>query len=325
MKSIITSLGIFILSLNAFAQNEVYLTITHKLGSELFAFNQAVQNNLGNNFNVTRIDYYISSVKIIHDGGLETEVEGLHLLVKGQNNPVFLLGEFDVTNVESIQFSIGVHPSLNNADPALQPSGSALSFQQPSMHWGWSSGYRFVALEGKSGASLVTTYEFHSLWNANYFAQTIDVNAVANSENKVYIHLDADYIEAVRDIELLSGPLNHGSDLGDLTVLENFRDHVFSAGNGAALTIENMELINDFQIYPNPVDDILHVMLNPSANFMHAETLRFEICDMTGRVIETGVVSNITNITLNLVPAGIYLIRVLNKDEVVFTDRIVKQ
>jgi len=58
---------------------------------------------------------------------------------------------------------------------------------------------------------------------------------------------------------------------------------------------------------------------------VQSETLKFEICDMTGRVIETGVVSNITNIALNLVPAGIYLIRVLNNDEVVFTDRIVKQ
>lgn len=325
MKSILTTLSFIFLFLNANAQNEVYLTVTHKLGSELFAFNQAVENNLGNNFNVSRIDYYISSIKITHDGGVETEVDGLHLLVKGQNNPIFLLGDFDITSVESIQFSIGVDPSLNNSDPALQTAGSALAFQQPSMHWGWSSGYRFVALEGKSGGNLAMNYEFHSLWNENYFEQSLEVSALANSENKVYIHLDADYIEAVKDIELNSGPLHHGSNLADLTVLQNFRDHVFSAGTGAALNIENIENISNFQVYPNPVDDILQVVLSSSTPIVQSEHVKFEICDMMGRAIETGVVSNITNIALNHIPAGVYILRVLNKDEILFTDRIVKR
>ncbi|MBK7304311.1 MAG: hypothetical protein IPI90_13940 [Saprospiraceae bacterium] len=28
---------------------------------------------------------------------------------------------------------------------------SPLAFQDPSMHWGWTSGYRFIALEGMIG------------------------------------------------------------------------------------------------------------------------------------------------------------------------------
>ncbi|MBK9402574.1 MAG: hypothetical protein IPN36_17545 [Bacteroidetes bacterium] len=121
------------------AQKNVYLTISHKLGASNFAFNQTAQNNLMQNFRITRVDYYISSIKIIHDGGVETAVPSHYILAKGSSTVIDLLGNFNVTNVEGVKFSIGVEAPTNNSDITLQPSGHPLSFQSPSMHWGWSS------------------------------------------------------------------------------------------------------------------------------------------------------------------------------------------
>ena len=41
------------------------------------------------------------------------------------------------------------------------------------MHWGWTSGYRFVCAEGTAGASFNQTFELHGLGNTNYALQTI--------------------------------------------------------------------------------------------------------------------------------------------------------
>ena len=62
------------LALNSNAQNDVILRINHKLDLETFALDAVAQNNLGNTFKATRLEYYISQFTIIHDGGVETIV-----------------------------------------------------------------------------------------------------------------------------------------------------------------------------------------------------------------------------------------------------------
>ena len=42
------------------AQTNINLKINHLLKDKSFAFNQTAQNDLNNNFNVKRLEYYIS-------------------------------------------------------------------------------------------------------------------------------------------------------------------------------------------------------------------------------------------------------------------------
>lgn len=320
------SLSFLLFSLNLFAQNEVFLTFTHKLGSDLFAFNQSTQNNLGHDYTITRIDYYVSNITVIHDGGTETSVEDLHLLVRASDDlvGVFSLGNLNVTNVEGITFSIGVDPSLNNADPNLQTEESPLYFQFPSMHWGWSSGYRFVALEGYAGANLTTLYQFHGLWNQNYFEQTVAINAQADADNNVYIHLDADYIEAVRGVNLISGPIHHGTNQDDLKVLMNFRDHVFSAGTGELLSLESESADMNFSVFPNPTSELVHIHLNNS-DLLPSASIQLEVHDYLGRIIvSTKIVDHQTSIDVSALPIGVYLFKLSSGNDVYKTHKIVK-
>ena len=154
--------------LQILAQNEVVFNIHQKMGEQSFQFNVPVKNNLGNDFEFTRLQYYISEISIIHDGGQKTDVEDFWLLVSADQDVSASLGVFNIEEVEAIHFYIGVDPGHNHANPADYPTGHPLAPQNPSMHWGWASGYRFIALEGKGSENLNQVVQLHGLWDDNY-------------------------------------------------------------------------------------------------------------------------------------------------------------
>lgn len=320
MKNFASTL-VIALSFIGLSQKDVYLTFSHKNGNEAFAFNQTLSNNLGQNFEITRVDYYVSKIKIIHDGGQITELDNAkHLLIKGNANSVNHLGSFDLQSIEGITFSIGVHPSLNNADPALQTPGTPLAFQNPTMHWGWSSGYFFVCLEGKCGTTVPLNFQLHGLWNQNYFEQTIDVQAIENAEGPLYMHLDADYSEALKNININNCPVKHGSNEEDLTVLQNFRDFVFSAGDGSLLNIEDLPSTQNFSVFPNPAQNQLNLRFNNSES-----ELTIKILDVYGREISTQTTPN-NQLSFDVVDlqSGIYFVQLLHQNELLAQKRFVK-
>ncbi|MBK9637982.1 MAG: hypothetical protein IPO63_09240 [Bacteroidetes bacterium] len=73
----------------------------------------------------------------------------------------------------------------------------------------------------------------HSLGNANYFQQTQMAAGVNTGGNNIFINLNADYVQAVKNINVASGPIDHGANATDLTVLQNLRDFVFSPSSAA--------------------------------------------------------------------------------------------
>lgn len=318
MKNIFLAITLLLTASVSQAQKTVTLNINHKLGNGSFAFNQAAQNDLSQEFQVTRIDYYISGITLIHDGGMNTPVPDKYILAKGSSNVSEQLGTFNVTNIEGIKFSIGVDAPTNNADPSLQPAGAPLSFQTPSMHWGWSAGYRFVALEGKFGNGFGTTFELHGLWNENYFQQTVMAEGV-NSGNNVAINLDADYTQALKGIDISSGPIEHGTNGNDLTVLKNFRDYVFKPGSG---TTSLSEIVQDesIRVYPNPAKGVVYVDASGSQN----KISRYVLTDISGKVMEEKQLDKSGAIRLEQA-GGIYFLVLFNGHTPVLSRKILLQ
>lgn len=317
-KNILSFISIFAITFCLQAQKDVVLTVKHMLGDSPFAFNQEANNDLGESFQITRIDYYLSQFTLIHDGGQETSVNSdVYILAKGSNNVEADLGSYDVENIEGIKFHIGVEAPTNNDDPSLWASGHPLGPQAPSMHWGWSPGYRFVAIEGLAGESMTTGFEMHGLFNANYFSQTIMLEGV-NSDNQVYINLDADYSEALRGINVESGPIAHGVNGEDLTVLENFRDYVFSPGDGFPSSISSIEL-SDFKVYPNPSNGIINISLS-NKNLIGG---LLTIYSIEGKIISQNQVSLENNIDLNLDIKGVYFLKLESNNKTTAIQKVV--
>jgi hypothetical protein len=254
MKTTLLSfMSILFASIGIQAQTDVYLNINHKMGSEAFAFNVAATNNLDNDVKFGRLEYYVSEITVTHDGGLMTAIEDLWILVDAGEYTNINLGNHDVNNVEAVSFFVGVDPDHNHEDPAAYPASHPLAPQNPSMHWGWTAGYRFIALEGVGGAGLNQAVELHGLGDQNYFQNTTQLDASAVS-GVVVIDLDADYLRAVENIGLTSGTITHG-DYGDAQdCLENMRDYVFSPA-GSVVGIEENETSAQLNVYPNPASN----------------------------------------------------------------------
>jgi hypothetical protein len=319
MKKVLFSIIAIAISLNVVAQKNVTLTIKHKLGANPFAFTQASQNNLMHDFKITRVDYYMSGFTIIHDGGMQMVVPaGKYILVKGDNNVVANLGNFNVTNVEGIKFHIGVEAPTNNADPAQWLAPHPLSPQSPSMHWGWSSGYRFIALEGMAGATFNTNFQMHGLGNVNYFEQTVTVAGV-NSGNDITINLDADYNQALKGININAGPIDHGVNATDLTVLQNFRDYVFSAGAGFPLPVSTTIKDLGVDIYPNPSIGSVHLKLNDNSSKISSAN----IIDISGKTIQEISLVGQNSIDFQIATKGFYIIKLYNHNSNIANQKLI--
>ena len=306
MKVFFFTKALLLTVLFAQAQKNVRLSINHKLASAAFAFNQTSSNSLSQDFQFTRATYYISGIKIIHDGGQVIPVNK-YLLVKSNQLLNELLGSFSVTNVEGITLSIGVDGSVNNADPSLQPSGAPLALQNPSMHWGWASGYIFAALEGVSGTSLNTAFELHGLGNANYFSQNINVAGVDDGNNTITVFLEADLTEALRGIDVASGPIQHGTNLGDLTMLNNFRDHVFSPGPAISSTAE----ASSEQVF-SYVPTMDRGIFNLSTSLSATNDFNYSIHSVSGILLQIGQ-GLPASINLSNMASGLYLMRFMHR------------
>ena len=150
---LLLSIAVLIFHTNIFGRDAILLRINHELGTTPFALNTGAKNNLNDDFNISRLEYYLSQFTIVHDGGMETNMNNIYALVDASVATDIQLGNHNITSVEAVKFYIGVDSATNHTDPASYSSTHALAPKSPSMHWGWASGYRFAALEGKGGSS----------------------------------------------------------------------------------------------------------------------------------------------------------------------------
>ncbi|MBK9449898.1 MAG: T9SS type A sorting domain-containing protein [Bacteroidetes bacterium] len=311
-------LYIFLLVLSAasfsFAQQNVSLRINHKLGANPFQFGATAANNNGVEFTASRLDYYISQITLIHDGGMQTSVDTTWMLVHADQPTLQALGSFNVTSLEGVRFYIGVQNAYNHLNPTGYTAPHPLALQSPSMHWGWSSGYLFVAMNGNSGNNFVQSWEIHGLEDANYYSQTITTSGTVSGQDLI-IDLDADYELALRNIDVSTGPINHGGTGIARTILQNFRDHVFSPA-----VITGVEVANapSFSIFPNPASGTTRLQVAAST----ATESSFVVYDYTGRIIKT-IVPTAGIADLNIAVSGCYLVALQQDGQTVATQRLV--
>jgi len=254
-KQILFAAIAMICSASLNAQTTVKLKFNQKLETNGFTFSTQKTNNIGETYTITRLQYYLSQLIVVHDNGKLDTFKGKYLLIDpSKDTAAITLGGINLTNIEAIQFSIGVDKAVNHLDPSLYASFDPLAPKSPSMHWGWASGYRFLAIEGKCGNNLNLLYELHGLGDQNYFSLRIPVTATDDNGAKL-ITLNADYSQVLKNISVKNGVVAHGDNTVDVVALANLRDNVFTSttGQGDILKTENPVLNNELIFYPNPL------------------------------------------------------------------------
>jgi hypothetical protein len=318
-RILITALLILVANLNA--QESISLKINHLLGTSPFAMKMTSTNDQQQEFDFTRCEYYLSGIEIVHDSGKVSKASNVYALVRANGgSSIFNLGQFTgINTVESISFSVGVDPGVNNGDPTAWPSNHPLSPKSPSMHWGWSAGYRFAAIEGRSGSNMSTIWEIHALGNKNYFRTNIPTGSEVISGGKM-ITLNADYVEALSSLKPNSGFVSHGEDDEAYLALRNFQNKVFSSTTGAMNTLNSptIEPKVEINVYPNPSFGNIKIELSEKAN----RTIL--VRDLSGRLIREEAMTETSHNISNL-STGIYILSLVENNNIVHSEKLVVQ
>ncbi|MFN8359860.1 MAG: MbnP family protein [Candidatus Kapaibacterium sp.] len=284
----------------------VSLHINHLLNGTQFSTIFPASAPGGYYFRVSSLRYYLSKIRIKHDGGKIDEATGLYILVNPEANNEYILGNFDITNVEAIELGIGIDSATNHLDPTTYPKGDPLAMQDPTMHWGWNAGYRFIAFNGLAGASnsnTQTSFEIHALEDILYSSVTVPTKGTMVNGNLI-ITLDAEYSNLLINIDAHEGVVSHSSTGASATMMNNMVTSVFSAPKSSAVQ-EISE--KPLAISPNPATHTLTISgVTPS----NQSTLT--ITDMLGQIVVQRHVSE-TAFSLPLdLPLGTYVVSVQN-------------
>lgn len=302
------------------AQTNVNIEINHLLNGNEFSATQTGVNNLDEEFEVDRLEYYLSGFSITYDDVQTTEPEILHVLADAYEDTQFNFGMVDGSFINSITFYIGVDPENNHLDPSSWAPGHPLAPQNPSMHWGWAAGYRFLAIEG---ADIATSqnFELHGLEDDNYFAVTLPVN-LSITEGETTLVIDANYEGILNNIELAQAPLVHGGYSFALEALENMADDVFEFA-GISLGVSDAFPNVSFNVFPNPTADGLAQI---TVDGMNNERIDLQVFDVVGKkVFEASGISNGKKTELNLTRAGMYIVRISMNGVTIATQKLVVQ
>lgn len=276
-----------LIGFGAIAQNNLKISFTPYNASAPLEFNTTVSNLSGVDYKVSTLYYYISNIHVIHDGGQDLDLSDTVVIIK---NDDFVLdfGMQNITNVEQVNFGVGVPQDKNHLDISLYPIGHPLSYQTPSMQWGWTSGYNQVGIVAQSDdngdGNPTHPFELFPLDDALYRSVQLPVSSgVIDGALQVKIHTNLD--QWLSNIDIATIGIVHGSTGNNVTLMNNVNDRpVFTAEMDLGInTIEN----SNGKLTFTTDQEIVTVLWDELQGADH-----FTIQDVNGKTVKEGIITN---------------------------------
>lgn len=312
------------LSFFNWAQKNVFLNIEPIFGNQPFILTQNYLGNDGITVEIEHFNYYLSDVKLFHDNGQQTDLPtGIFLLTPTQHS--LYLGYLNVNHIDSINFTIGVPKRYNTQAGALAqdistyPETHPLSFQSPSMYWGWSFGYLHMIVGGKADSNndnIPNAYfELHNFGNNNQQSVTL-TTVQTNTNNQIDLNFLCHVDRWLNQMPLSSIGVLHGETGLNQQVLQNVNSQtVFTLAANAGLNESKSQSISWSQT-PNAL--ILH-----GQNELYVK--RYQLFSGTGQKIQESRVQELTTqIALDALNPGSYLLTLSMSNGLQQTLRFVK-
>jgi hypothetical protein len=270
----------------------------------------------GTSFELDHFDYYLSNVKIIHDGG-QTLVLPEEVYLIEPDNHIIYLGYMNVVDIEAIEFGIGVPENINTfngadaIDISAYPPSHPLSYQDPAMHWGWSAGYMQMIVGGYADSDdddIVDEYfEIHSVGKDNYANVSLPVIENNSYEDQIDITLNCNLDIWLTGADIKTVGIMHGTTGVNATVMEN------------------VEILPVFNQSANASSSNINLLPGKAWFFNHPESMEiywegikdlssFVLIDVQGKIVDSGLISGIKGSRKMIVNQGAYQLRLLNAD-----------
>ena len=263
------------------AQNDINLVLNHQFDGSPFVYNDVYADDQGRAVSFERVQYYMSSIAVVHDGGQSTSLTDVYVLGSA-NVSNYYLGNFTVDNIEEFNFNLGVDYAANHGNSSNYAAPHPLSPQAPLMDWGWPSGYFFLVIDGKvddTGDGIPNKmFQMRSL--GDVMLRGIDVVATAGVyAGAIDLALDVNIEKWIKNIDLAAVGSDHSSSSNNQNVANN--TNTFSVfGNSAPTGVndvkENTYVTADYTMAYAP---ILNYKLDTRSNNS------LTILDAQGRVV----------------------------------------
>ncbi len=321
MKNYLLSLFLFtLLTQLGFSQTSLKLEINHKLGQDEFSINKMAQNNLGQDFTVINLRYYLSNFSITHDSGKVYLIPDLVALVDASQPEVIDLGVHYVNKIEAISFYMGIDSARNHLDPSAYSPSDPLAPQSPSMHWGWASGYFFLSMTGKCGLNLRSEIDLQCLGDENYFQTTVENPLLRDSLNETWISIDGDYQGLLRSMDISESVIMHGPFAWAQQALISASKYVFFAPGSVFTALEGPEPQPSLTCYPNPVQQGQKLVI---AVDRQPGQISWKMYDLMGREVsrQENLPAGVKN-AIDCDRQGVFILKVFQEGELLGVRRI---
>ncbi|MBL0323207.1 MAG: T9SS type A sorting domain-containing protein [Ignavibacteria bacterium] len=280
MRTISLIAATFLIHISAIS-GEIGIVFNAMMNGNPFVMDQPVPMDNGRYFFSPRmLRFYVAEISFVHDGGLRTKADNVYLLVDVNDVSRYVVGNYDISRIDSLEIHIGVDRIANHNDPSIYPPEHPLALKDPTMHWGWAAGYRFIALEGSAGSTAATAkadVQVHSVGDTLYRRIVIPVTSTVTSSG-VDVVLNAEYSALLKDLDVSQGLIFHGYGPETETLTENMATRVFTAATPSSVN-EGDQAIST-SVHPNPASDVVSVTVSETAaNVM--------LVDAVGRVVTT--------------------------------------
>lgn len=299
------------------SQKNVFITLSPKVAGSDLSMSTDIVDLSGVVFNLAHFDYYLSGLHLIHDGGIDLDLSDSVYLIEPQNH-VLYLGYLNVNTIEQINFGIGVPASINTnggpdaIDISAYPPGHPLSFQDPSMHWGWTAGYMHMIIGGLADSNMDgiadNNFELHNVGDGNYSNVFLPVIQTNTLSDQIDIYVDCNVDVWLKEIPIASVGILHGSSGYNMEVMKNVEmEQVFTQ----PATATNPELENKIGnvFFTSTIESMIiqWEYVNGAAHY--------ELSDLSGKIIQTNGIDGINGkVSFQNLKSGIYNFRIFDKN-----------
>lgn len=324
MKKIIllglVSVGLF--SINA--QTNVNLKLNHHWNGSTFNYGQQYTDGAGKMVEISRVQYYLSGFNLTHDGGQNLPLTGTYVLASG-NIISYPLGSYAITNLEGINFDLGIDAATNHLDPNMYAPSDPLAIQNPSMHWGWSSGYMFLVLNGlvdSDGDNVPDkAFQFSVVADDSYL-QNISALSTSGTNNgsDLDVTLEVNIADWLVNVDLVSAGSNHGVFPVNGVIMNNTNPQsVFTLSGATGIETSSSNGNNVYFNYTLPYAPTIFY------KFPNSTTVDLTIMDINGKLIwEDKNLKNEGNYFIKKeLPVGTYFSLFQTNDHVIVTEKFI--
>lgn len=242
-----------------FAQNNnVVVSFEHRVGSQTLTPGET-QFNIWNGkaVRIDRAQFYLAEVTLKQMDGTWMPIPDFYILADASKPDELhtAAGSFNVQEIQAVGFGIGIDQAHNHLDPTLYPAGHPLAIGDPSMHWGWAGGYRFLVVEGKidnnNDGVPESTFEYHCLGDELYENSRF-TGSVQAQNGTLQINLLLDYTRLFENMAMSGNLIQHGGTSQNAAMLNNAHTAGFFTLAQSSATHDVAANSRSLEAAPNP-------------------------------------------------------------------------